>query len=134
MFFSLIRVDSTMYTYLRLGIRCILTSIYCVSGCNDIYQMYTELYWCSSKVESCSGVSPIRGNCNGVYPINPSKSGSNLITLPQMWWFSVIYLMHAESLGSGCVQVGEDLHVPVFMAKHATFRVFLRKLCALAIE
>jgi hypothetical protein len=96
--------------------------------------MYTELYWCSSKVESCSGVSPIRGNCNGVYLINPSKSGSNLITLPQMWWFSVIYLMHAESLGSGCVQVGEDLHVPVFMAKHATFRVFLRKLCALAIE
>jgi hypothetical protein len=33
--------------------------------------MYRELQWRFSKVENYSGVSQIRGNCSGVYPINP---------------------------------------------------------------
>jgi hypothetical protein len=33
--------------------------------------MYEELQWRFSKDESCSGVSQIAENCNGIYPINP---------------------------------------------------------------
>jgi hypothetical protein len=39
--------------------------------------MYTKLQWRFSKVDNYSGVSQIRGNCNGVYPINPKIFISN---------------------------------------------------------
>jgi hypothetical protein len=69
--YLLIQVDHTMYTYLRSEIQCILTTICCVSGCNYIYQIYIELQCRFSKIESCGGITQIRRNCNGIYPINP---------------------------------------------------------------
>jgi hypothetical protein len=36
LYFLLILVDPTIYTYIRLRIPCILTSICCVSRCNGI--------------------------------------------------------------------------------------------------
>jgi hypothetical protein len=57
-------------TYIWQVFRRILTSICWLSGCNGVSQTYTELEWYFSKVKSWSGVSQIRGNCSGVYPIN----------------------------------------------------------------
>jgi hypothetical protein len=42
----------------------------CLSGCNGIYKMYAELQWRFLKIKSCSGVSQIAKNYNGVYPVN----------------------------------------------------------------
>jgi hypothetical protein len=43
-------------------------------------------------------------------------------------------MMHAESLGSGHVKVGEDVNVASFMAKHMAYGIFLRKKHNRAIE
>jgi hypothetical protein len=44
--------------------------------------MYRELQWRFSEVESCSSVSQIAKNCNGIYPINPKKT---IYSLQHSW-------------------------------------------------
>jgi hypothetical protein len=46
----------------------------------------------------------------------------------------LIVVMHVEAMWSSHINAREDEHVPSLMAKHASIRIFLRKLHNLAIK